>query len=121
MGKTAVFVLSTLQLLQATDGHVSTLVLCNTRELAFQIEKEFQRFAKHLPGVKCAVFFGGLPVNTDIKTLEETKPVRWALPLLLLLLLLSPWGDHAAGTCAPPLKTFSFFSSSFSLTARCVP
>ncbi len=37
MGKTAVFVLSTLQLLNAADKNLDTVVLCHTHELAFQV------------------------------------------------------------------------------------
>ena len=36
MGKTAVFVISVLQQLEPVDGQVAALVLCHTRELAFQ-------------------------------------------------------------------------------------
>ena len=52
MGKTAVFVLATLQQLEPVDGQVSVLVMCHTRELAFQISKEYERFSKFLPSVK---------------------------------------------------------------------
>ena len=31
---------------------VSVLVMCHTRELAFQISKEYERFSKFLPSVK---------------------------------------------------------------------
>jgi superfamily II DNA or RNA helicase len=37
MGKTAVFVLSTLQQIEPTSGQVIALVLCHTRELAYQV------------------------------------------------------------------------------------
>lgn len=37
MGKTAVFVLSTLQQVEPVDGEVSVVVLCHTRELAYQV------------------------------------------------------------------------------------
>jgi len=37
MGKTAVFVLSTLQQIDPVAGQVSALVLCHTRELAYQV------------------------------------------------------------------------------------
>lgn len=37
MGKTAVFVVSVLQQLEPVEGKVSVLVLCHTRELAFQV------------------------------------------------------------------------------------
>lgn len=52
MGKTAVFVLATLHLIEPVDGQVSVLVLCHTRELAFQIAKEYERFSKYLPNIK---------------------------------------------------------------------
>ena len=44
MGKTAVFVLAVLQQLDPVDMQVDTLVLCHTRELAYQICQEFLRF-----------------------------------------------------------------------------
>jgi len=74
MGKTAVFVLATLQQLQPEDGIVSVLVMCHTRELAFQISKEYERFSKYLPGVKSGVFFGGMPIKTDEEKLKNNTP-----------------------------------------------
>ena len=59
MGKTAVFVLATLHQLQPIEGEVHVLVLCHTRELAFQIQREYERFSKYLPDVKSRVFYGG--------------------------------------------------------------
>lgn len=52
MGKTAVFVLATLQQLEATENQVYVLVMCHTRELAFQISKEYERFSKYMPQIK---------------------------------------------------------------------
>lgn len=31
---------------------MSVLVMCHTRELAFQISKEYERFSKYMPNVK---------------------------------------------------------------------
>jgi len=45
-------------------------VLCHTRELAFQICNEFQRFSKYLPDIKIKVFFGGIPVSEHRRMLE---------------------------------------------------
>jgi len=73
MGKTAVFVLATLQQLEPVDGQVSVIVLCHTRELAFQISREYDRFCKYLPSVKVAVFFGGLPTKNDEETLKKNQ------------------------------------------------
>jgi ATP-dependent RNA helicase UAP56/SUB2 len=74
MGKTAVFVLATLQQLEPVDGQVSVLVMCHTRELAFQISKEYERFSKFLTNVKVGVFFGGLSITKDEKVLKENCP-----------------------------------------------
>ncbi|VDN50926.1 unnamed protein product [Dracunculus medinensis] len=74
MGKTAVFVLATLQQLEPVDGEVSVLVMCHTRELAFQISKEYERFSKYIPGIKISVFFGGIPIKKDEETLKNNTP-----------------------------------------------
>jgi len=79
MGKTAVFVLSVLQQLDIKAGGeypgVQTLVLCHTRELAFQICHEFDRFKKYLPEVKTAVFYGGIAKEQNIAVLRgDDKP-----------------------------------------------
>jgi len=72
MGKTAVFVLATLQQLVPEEGVVDTLVLCHTRELAYQICQEYLRFSKHMPEIKVKVFFGGININQH-KTLLSTE------------------------------------------------
>jgi len=74
MGKTAVFVLATLQQIEPVDGQVSVLVMCHTRELAFQISKEYERFSKFLPAVKVGVFFGGLAIAKDEQVLKSNCP-----------------------------------------------
>ncbi|KAK7064662.1 histidine kinase [Favolaschia claudopus] len=70
-GKTAVFVLATLQQLEPVNGEVSVLVLCHTRELAFQIKNEYTRFAKYMPDVRVSTFYGGTPVAKDAETLRD--------------------------------------------------
>ena len=59
MGKTAVFVLATLQQLEPVDGQVSIVVMCHTRELAFQISKEYERFSKYLEQTKVKLYDRG--------------------------------------------------------------
>ena len=71
MGKTAVFVLATLQQLEPVEGQVSVLVLCHTRELAFQISKEYERFAKYMSNLRTAVFFGGVSIKKDEEALKK--------------------------------------------------
>jgi superfamily II DNA/RNA helicase len=74
MGKTAVFVLATLQQIEPVDGQVSVLVMCHTRELAFQISKEYERFSKFMSNIKVGVFFGGLPIAKDEQVLKNNCP-----------------------------------------------
>jgi ATP-dependent RNA helicase UAP56/SUB2 len=74
MGKTAVFVLSVLQQLDANPAPASALVLCYTRELAYQICHEFDRFKKYMPTIKSAVFYGGILVSTHKDLLRDEQP-----------------------------------------------
>ena len=75
MGKTAVFVLATLQQIDnnISTNNVDTLILCHTRELAFQIFHEFNRFRKYLPNVRVDYFFGGIPIEKNIEILKGEK------------------------------------------------
>jgi len=74
MGKTAVFVLATLQQIDPVDGQVSCLVMCHTRELAYQIAKEYERFSKFMTNIKVGVFFGGMAIAKDEETLKNNCP-----------------------------------------------
>jgi len=74
MGKTAVFVLSCLQQLVADEKAVKVLVLCHTRELAYQIKNEFDRFSKYFTDVKTAVVYGGTPFDADKRMCTDTPP-----------------------------------------------
>eukprot|EP01132_Coremiostelium_polycephalum_P009132 gene9132-11189_t len=74
MGKTAVFVLAILQQIENNPTGITTLVLCNTRELAYQICDEFDRFTKYLPNVKTAVIYGGIPVNVHKELIRDKQP-----------------------------------------------
>jgi len=74
MGKTAVFVLACLQQLDASEKAVKTLVICHTRELAYQIKHEFDRFAKYFTEVKTGVVYGGMPIAKDREMLKDSCP-----------------------------------------------
>jgi ATP-dependent RNA helicase UAP56/SUB2 len=68
--------LATLQQIEPVNGECSVLVMCHTRELAFQIKNEYARFSKYLPDVKTSVFYGGTPIQDNINILQnkETHP-----------------------------------------------
>uniref|UniRef100_A0A7S0LM45 RNA helicase n=1 Tax=Coccolithus braarudii TaxID=221442 RepID=A0A7S0LM45_9EUKA len=74
MGKTAVFVLSTLHQLEVKENTIGAIVLCNTRELAYQIQHEFERFSRYLPDVKTKYFYGGIPVPEHKRILKSEPP-----------------------------------------------
>lgn len=67
------FVLTTLHQLEPVPGECSVLVMCHTRELAYQIKNEYARFSKYLPDVKTAVFYGGTPIQKDIEVLSNKE------------------------------------------------
>merc|ERR1712147_71766 len=96
MGKTAVFVLTTLQQLEPVDGEVGVLVMCHTRELAYQINEEYTRFVKYLPGVKCKVIYGGEPITKHLDELKESMPHVIVATPGRLLALTKKKGDKAA-------------------------
>merc|ERR1711957_1084944 len=74
MGKTAVFVLAALQQIDPADKAVKVLVLCHTRELAYQIKHEYDRFAKYFAEVKAGVVYGGTPIAKDVEMLKDNCP-----------------------------------------------
>lgn len=74
MGKTAVFTLAVLQQIEPTDGEVSCIILGHTRELAYQIAHEFERFSKYIPSVRIAVLYGGIPVRQHKDLLAKNTP-----------------------------------------------
>ena len=48
--------------------------MCHTRELAFQISKEYERFSKFLANIKVGVFFGGMAIAKDEQILKNNCP-----------------------------------------------
>ena len=73
MGKTAVFIISILQQMEDNPTTIRALILCNVRELAHQVEKEMDRFTKHLPNIRSHVFYGGMPIKKDMEVLKGEK------------------------------------------------
>mmetsp|Transcript_3190 Transcript_3190/g.5702 ORF Transcript_3190/g.5702 Transcript_3190/m.5702 type:complete len:596 (+) Transcript_3190:48-1835(+) len=75
MGKTAVFVLACLQQLPAElEKAVKVLVICHTRELAYQIKHEFDRFSKYFADMQTGVVYGGTAITKDKEMLKDKTP-----------------------------------------------
>ena len=87
-GKTAAFALPLLQRLtmegeQAAPNHVRCLVLVPTRELAEQVYQSFHSYGFHLP-LRCAVAYGGVPMEPQVAKLRKGLDVLVATPGRLL-------------------------------------
>ena len=63
MGKTAVFVLTILQNMIEDPKPASAIIICHTRELAYQIKNEITRFTKFLKNLRTEVIYGGEPID----------------------------------------------------------
>ena len=52
---------------------VSVIVMCHTRELAFQISKEYERFSKYMSGIKVKIL--RLLVNYFVPKKESLQTI----------------------------------------------
>jgi ATP-dependent RNA helicase UAP56/SUB2 len=78
MGKTAVFVLAILSQLTIEGGDYAPhqcIVVAHTRELAYQIQKEFVKFSRYMiePRVRANFFVGGMSIGEDMGLLSDPK------------------------------------------------
>lgn len=87
-GKTAAFAIPILQKLQDKNKYsaIRVLVLTPTRELALQIEENFNAYAKYLH-IKCLAIFGGVPQGKQVAALKKGVDVLVATPGRLLDLM----------------------------------
>src|SRR5215204_6827365 len=66
-GKTAAFGLPLLQLIDTAQKFPQALIICPTRELCLQIEKEVEVFKKYLHGVHVVAVYGGASISMQIR------------------------------------------------------
>jgi ATP-dependent RNA helicase RhlE len=90
-GKTASYVLPTLQLLQnkplSQNRYINTLVLVPTRELAIQVQKVYQAFSNLLEQpIKTLAVYGGASINPQMMDMNKVE-VLVATPGRLLELV----------------------------------
>lgn len=77
MGKTAIYILGILNQMDAkpaADTGLVAIILTHTHELAFQVAKEFARFAKYLPNITSEVVYGGVSLEAQKKQFKEKTP-----------------------------------------------
>jgi ATP-dependent RNA helicase RhlE len=78
-GKTAAFMLPTMQRLQGRDGGVRALVLCPTRELAMQVAEAGRDYAKYSE-LWVGVVYGGVSLDRETRDLRAGFDIMVATP-----------------------------------------
>ena len=79
-GKTAAFGLAALKVVEVAEARVQVLVLVPTRELADQVSQEVRRLARFIANLKVVTLCGGVPVRTQLPSLEHTPHVVVGTP-----------------------------------------
>jgi len=69
-GKTAAFGLPLLSQTDIENAIPQTLIICPTRELCLQIEKDLQHFCKYIP-IKTVAVYGGACIDNQLKALRK--------------------------------------------------
>ncbi|MDX1520236.1 MAG: DEAD/DEAH box helicase, partial [Anaerolineae bacterium] len=85
-GKTAAFCLPILQSLTPKHGHIQSLVLAPTRELAIQVAKAMEQYGRHLK-VRVLPVYGGQAYGPQIGRLKKGVEVVVGTPGRLLDLI----------------------------------
>lgn len=68
-GKTAAFIIPTLEKIDKDKIQPQVLILCPTRELSDQVSKECQKFSKYFENLRLVALVGGLPSTPQAKEL----------------------------------------------------
>lgn len=79
-GKTAAFGLPILQYIDENLKHTQAVILCPTRELCMQISRDLTAYAAYMPHIKIVPVYGGAPIETQIKKLQEKPQIIVATP-----------------------------------------
>lgn len=86
-GKTAAFGLPLIQLVEAENKNVQTLILAPTRELSQQIYNNLIDFAKYIPEVSIVLLTGGSSLKSQVDALKALPQIIVATPGRFLDLL----------------------------------
>lgn len=78
-GKTAAFAIPICELIDPAAPSPQAVILAPTRELAQQISQECETFSVH-KGVKTALLVGGMPINPQIKALNNGADIVVGTP-----------------------------------------
>tara|TARA_R110001583_G_scaffold4351_2_gene25178 strand:+ start:13333 stop:15150 length:1818 start_codon:yes stop_codon:yes gene_type:complete len=70
-GKTAAFSLPILEQIDVQSKDTQAIILSPTRELALQIAKNVEEFAKHIKGFNVTAVYGGASIDDQIRKLRK--------------------------------------------------
>ncbi|HBH23451.1 MAG TPA: ATP-dependent helicase [Cytophagales bacterium] len=82
-GKTAAFLIPIISQLLVDHKNTRALVVVPTRELALQVDREFQQLSKGMQ-LKASCFIGGTKVNVDLNRLRKLNHIIIGTPGRLL-------------------------------------
>lgn len=79
-GKTAAFGLPMLHQIDFSKKRIQGLILCPTRELCLQIQKDLLNFSKNINGAKITAVYGGSSMEKQIRDIRNGTHVIVATP-----------------------------------------
>jgi len=79
-GKTAAFGLPLIELVDTDKREIQGLVLCPTRELCLQINREMELFAKYTKSLMIVPVYGGKDMGSQIRSLKMNPQILVATP-----------------------------------------
>lgn len=79
-GKTAAFSLPVIHNIEPGSKNIAAIILCPTRELCLQIERDIQTFIKFLPKVKAMAVYGGESIERQIRGLKANPQIIVGTP-----------------------------------------
>ncbi len=86
-GKTAAFGLPLLHHIDPNNRNIQGLILCPTRELCIQIANELEKYAYFLKDVSIVPVYGGVNIQSQIKSLRSKPQIVVATPGRLIDLI----------------------------------
>ncbi|MDH3381097.1 MAG: DEAD/DEAH box helicase [Flavobacteriaceae bacterium] len=79
-GKTAAFSIPILQNIDLQNTKTQAIILAPTRELAIQITKNIEEYAKFLPNFRALTIYGGASIDTQIRGLKRGAQILVGTP-----------------------------------------
>ncbi|KAB0796234.1 hypothetical protein PPYR_10295 [Photinus pyralis] len=70
-GKTLIFAIIALEMIQTAIDHPQVLIIAPTREIADQICSVITAIGRHIPDLSVGLFIGGLPYKEDVQRLKK--------------------------------------------------